>query len=394
MHVAPSHETPDPVDARDANCMIELKFDLVVQGQPPKLHHRTSGTAVRSTFGGAVMSHDARLTPHEQMLEYDCVALAAQTAFRRFVLGLLITYMRLQIMYADRAGCMISVERNFSDDFGVLFAVLIGIYRSEARRAGLEPAIRVLSGPDVPLVASDFETLDQPVETGSMKYISRKVAPFEVRVRLASAPTQLVSALGHGFNMMERPMAITSEAAQASHQDSTPHQPLRSRPSTSRLAKSKALEVNQEIALLDAEGDSVDARRQFAPRYIFGSGTARYLCVYGTDKPGAVKSTLQLSWQPKGRLSEVTVLRLANECNVPGVPTLVASNDIAELDDGSVRTRLQRTFAELPSIWPVNKVLRALVWKEEGVPLSTVVDMNNFLSAFQCILRGKPRINF
>jgi len=210
MHVVPGDETPNPVDARDADCMIELKFDLVVQGQPPKLRDRNPGTAVSSTFGGAVMSHDARLTPHEQILEYDCVALAAQTAFRRFVLGLLITYMRLQIMYADRAGCMISVERNFSDDFGILFAVLIGVYRFEVRGAGLEPAIRVLPSPDaVPLVASYFETSDQPVETGSMKYISRKVTPFEVRVHPISVPTQLVSALGHGFNMMERPMAIT-----------------------------------------------------------------------------------------------------------------------------------------------------------------------------------------
>ena len=133
---------------------------------------------------------------------------------------------------------------------------------------------------------------DQPVETGSMKYISCKVTPFEVRVHLASAPAQLVSASGHGFNMMERPMAITPEAAQASHQDRTPHKPLRSRPSTSRLAKLKALEVNREIALLDAEHDSV---RQFAPRYIFRSGTARHLCVLDTRKPGPAKPTLQLS---------------------------------------------------------------------------------------------------
>jgi len=73
--------------------MIELKFDLVVRERPPKLYDRNPGTTVRSIFGVAVMSHDARLTPHEQVLEYDYVALAAQTAFRRFVLGLLVTYM-------------------------------------------------------------------------------------------------------------------------------------------------------------------------------------------------------------------------------------------------------------------------------------------------------------
>ena len=394
MHVTPGTESPDSIDARDANCLIELKFGQVVQGQPPKLHDRNSGIAVRSTYGAAVMSHDARLNPHEQLLEYNCVALAAQAALRRYMLGLLITYMRLQIMYADRAGCMISVERDFSDDFGILFAVLIGVYKSEVRRAGLEPAIRVLPGPGVaPLDPSDFKTSDQLVEIGSMKCISRKITPFEVQVQLVSAPAQHVSAFGHGFNMMERPMAVTWEVVQASRQDSTPHRPLNTRPSVSRLAKSKALE---EIALLDAESSansSVDAPRQFAPRYIFGSGTARYHCVFDAETPGAAKSTLQLSWQPKSRLSEATVLRLANECNVPGVPTLIASNDIAELDDGSVRSRLQRTFAALPSIRPVNKVLRALVWKEECVPLSTVVDIDDFLSAAQCVLKGKPPIN-
>ena len=391
MHVPPGTKAPSSVDAKDANCMIELKFDHVVQGRPPKLHDRDSGAPVRSTYGAAAASQTSKLNHLEQLLDYNCFALAAQGPIRRHMLGLLITYMRCQIMYADRAGCIISVERNFSDDFSVLFAVLIAIYRSEARRAGSESAITALSGSGTtPLHPSVFDPSDRVVRTGAMTNISRPITPFQVPVQLTSATTQHVSAFAHGVNLMERPMAISSEAALTMRQSNVPRETVSTRPSISRLAKSKGLEKNQAIATSLAESSTngfASLPRQFAPRYIFGSGTARYRCVLDSNLCGAA-GTLQLSWQPKSRLSEATVLRLANEHDIPGIPTLIASGDLADMDQGFVRSRLQDKFAGFPSIRPVNRALRAIVWEEECIPLSSVDNMHDFLSAALCILQG------
>ena len=147
MHVLPGADAPSPVDAKDANCMIELKFDHIVHGHPPKLHDRDSDAAVCLTYGATAAFHGSKLNHLEQLLNYNCFALAAQGPIRHYMLGLLITHMWCQIMYADRAGCIISVERDFSNDFSILFAILIGIYRSEARRTGSQSAITALSSP-------------------------------------------------------------------------------------------------------------------------------------------------------------------------------------------------------------------------------------------------------
>ena len=392
MHVPPGTKAPSSVDAKDANCMIELKFDHVVQGHPPKLHDRDSGTPVRSTYGAAAASQTSRLNHLEQLLDYNCFALSAQGPIRHHMFGLLITYMRCQIMYADRAGCIISVERDFSDDFSVLFAVLIAIYRSEARRAGSESAITTLANSGAtPLHSSVFDPSDRVVRTGAMTNISRPITPFQVPVQLTSVAAQHVSAFAHGVNLMERPIAISSEAALTMRQSNVPRKTVSTRPSISRLAKSKGLEKNQAIAVSLAESSitgSAALPRQFAPRSIFGSGTARYRCVLDSNPCGAAGSTLQLSWQPKSRISEATVLRLANEHDIPGVPTLIASGNIADMDKGFVRSRLQDKFVGFPSIRPVNRVLRAIVWEEECIPLSSVDNMHDFLSASLCILQG------
>ena len=75
---------------------------------------------------------------------------------------------------------------------------------------------------------------------------------------------------------------------------------------------------------------------------------------------------------------------------------LVGCNDMADMDDNLVRSSLQHTFAALPSIQPVDKVLWAIIWKEwkeDCIPLSSIVDMDDFLSASQSILQGKSWIN-
>ena len=377
--------------------MIELKFDHVVQGHPPKLHDRDSDKPVRSTYGAAAASQSSKLNHLEQLLDYNCFALTAQGPVRHYMFGLLITYMRCRIMYTDRAGCMISVEHNFSDDFSILLAVLIGVYRSEARHAGSQSAIAVLSGSGgTPLRRSDFDTSHRVVQIGATANISRPITPFQVPVQLTSAVAQHVSAFAHGVNLMERPMAISSEAALTLRRSNAPRKAVSTRPSISRLAKSKGLEKTQAIAVSLAErsaNGSAALPRQFAPRCIFGSGMARYRCVLDSNLCGAAGSTLQLSWQPKSRLSEATVLRIANEHGIPGVPTLVASGKLADMDNGFVRSRLQDKFAGFPSIRPVNRVLRAIVWEEECIPLSSVDNMQDFLSASLCILQGKPWID-
>jgi hypothetical protein len=388
VYIPPGAEVPSPVDARDAQVMIELKHDHVVKGNPPKLRDRESGEAVCSTFDGVLTSKSSRLTPYEQILDYSCFALSAQGPIRDHMFGLVPTWMRIQIMYADRGGCMISEERSFSHDFGILFAVLIGTYRSEAQSAGLQSAITPLSNSNgTPLALSDFDSSDREVQTGPMTNIGRPIQPFQVLVRLASTPAEHVAVYARGVNLMERPMAIPEQTARSSN--SPPHPALRTRPSISRLAKSKGLEKNREIAISQA-GETTAGRfgslsRQFAPRSIFGSGTARYRCVSEAEPFRNAELTLQLSWQPKCRLSEASVLRLANDCGIAGVPTLIGSKDIADMDDSSIRLSLRQTF---PGIQPVHKVLRAIVWQEDCVPLSSIDNVDDFLSACQSILRS------
>ena len=390
IDVSPGAEVPNPVDARDAQAIIEMKFDDVIEGHPPKLRDPESSEGVGSTYAGPLTSKTSRLTPHEQILEYNCFALAAQGPIRHHMLGLLITCMRIQIMYTDRTGCMISEERNFSGDFSLLFAVLIGIYRSEAQHAGLEPAITPLSTPDgTPLEMPDFDASDIEVQTGSTTHISRPIQPFQTLVQLASASAEDVIVYAHGVNLMERPVAISEETALPPCTNSTAQAALKTRPSISRLAKSKALEKNREIAVSQL-GQTArrpgGVSRQFAPRSIFGSGLARYLCVLETSLLGNADLTLQLSWQPKGRLSEASMLRLANEYGVSGVPTLIGSGDIADTDEGSIRSSLQQAFPEIRRA--DHKVLRAVVWQENCMPLSSVYDMDDFLAASQSIVRS------
>jgi hypothetical protein len=173
LHLPPGAEVPSPVDARDALCMIEMKFDDVVKSQPPKLHDSRSGSAVQLTYGGTVTLQSSRWTDLEQIMDYDCLALTAQGPICNFMIGLLVTLMRLQIM------CMISEERNFSDNFSLLFTILIGLYKSEAQRAGLQSAITLLSGPEgMPLQPSDFDASDRVVRTGAMRNVSRPIYAF------------------------------------------------------------------------------------------------------------------------------------------------------------------------------------------------------------------------
>jgi hypothetical protein len=398
LHVPPGAENPSPVDARDARFMIELKHDDTLESNPPKLHE--SGEAVLSTYASGLTSKNSRWTPLEQILDYDCFALAAQGPSRHHMLGLVTTCMRTQIMYADRAGCMISEERNFSTEFGVLFAILIGIYRSEAERAGIQAGITLLSGPcGTPLNPLDFDLSGREVQVGCTTNISRPIRPFKVLVRLEVDPLSVehVTVYARGNNLMERPMPIKEDVVRSLRENTSQRKVLGTRPSISRLVKSKGMEKNQTIAVSEigkiSSKRSATSPRQFAPRAIFGSGTARYRCLSEASAHTAADWTLQLSWQPRNRLSEASVLRLANQFHIQGVPTLIASGDIANTEDGVIRSCLQQTFAGLESIQPVHKVLRAIVWQEDCIPLSSLGDIEDFLSAAQSILQSAFRMN-
>jgi hypothetical protein len=374
--------------------MVEMKFDDVVKGRPPKLHDAESGKTACSTFAAALSTHGIQLTPHEQILDYNCLGLSAQGPIRNHMLGLLINYMRIQITYADRAGCMISEEGNFSNDFSILPAVLIGVYRLSAERAGLQSGITPLSSANsTPLDVSAFDLADRAVQTGSMTNVARPIRPLHVLVELESVPGEDVAVYAHGINLMERPMAITEEAARSLYRNKSPPAAPRIRQPISRVAKTQGLKKNQAIAISEREELAamrvVRSRCLFAPRSIFGSGLARYQCVLGWDPSQNAELTLQLSWQPECRLSEATVLRRANVRGVRGVPTLIGCKDIADMDGSSLRSNLRRTFSE---IRPVRKVLRAIVLQKSWIPLSSVEDMDDFLSACQSIVESTWRI--
>ena len=214
MHVPPGAEAPSPVDATDASSMVEMKFDRAVKGNPPKLHNFSSGLP-SSAFETEISSKTSKWTAHEQILEYGCVALSAQGPASQSIVDLLVTHMRLQLNYTDRAGCMISDEHNFSDDFSVLFAALIGIYILEAQHAGRQPGITRLCGSrGTPLTDSDFDPADRAVTTGATTGLSRPIAPVKVMIHPESNPTEQLAVYAYGANLMERLMPLDGAAAQ------------------------------------------------------------------------------------------------------------------------------------------------------------------------------------
>ena len=309
----------------------------------------------------------------------------AQGPYSQSIVDLLVTHMRLQLNYTDRAGCMISDERNFSDDFSVLFAALIGVYILEVQHAGRQPEITRLCGSrGTPLSDSDFDLADRVVTTGATAGLSRPIAPVKVTIHPESNPTDQVAAYAYGANLMERLMPLDGATAQQPCKKSSR---ARARPSMTGLRKSKRLGKGQVVATKC----HAKLPRRFAPRCIFGSGLARYSCVLEGDTEKLDEMTLQLSWQPKDRVSEASVLRLANEAGVRGVPTLVGSRDLAHMDDGKIRSRLRETFQGLDSIRPVNTILRAIVWKEDPIPLSSVNNIVEFLCGFESILRSMSK---
>jgi hypothetical protein len=381
MRVRKGAKAPSPVDATDAGSMIEMKFDRAAKGNPPKLHDFSSGLP-SSAFEREISSKTSKWTPHEQILEYGCVALSAQGPSSQSIVDLLVTHMRLQLNYTDRAGCMLSDEHNFSNDISILFATLIGIYILDAHHAGRQPEITRLSGSHgTPLTASDFDPADRAVTTGATTGLSRPIAPVKVMIHPESSRTEQVAAYAYGANLMERLMPLEGTAAQ---QVCKKNSGVRARPSIAELRKSKRLGKGQVIA----SKCHANSPRRFAPRCIFGSGLARYSCVLEGDAEKLDELTLQLSWHPKDRVSEASVLRLANEAGIRGVPTLVGSRDIANMDDGEIRSRLRETFQGLDSIRRVDKVLRAIIWREDGIPLSSVNNIIDLLCGFESILRS------
>ena len=384
MRVRQRAEAPSPVDATDASSMIEMKFDHVVKGNPPKLHDFSSGLP-SSAFEREISSKTSKWTAHEQILEYGCVALSAQGPSSQSIVDLLITHMRLQLNYTDRAGCMMSDEHNFSDDISILFATLIGIYILDAQHAGRQPEITRLCGSHgTPLTASDFDPTDRAVTTGATAGLSRPIAPVKAMIHPESNPAEQVAVYAYGANLMERLMPLDGTAAQEVCKKNPRARP---RPSIAGLRKSKRLDKGQVVATKR----HANLPRRFAPRCIFGSGLARYSCILEGDGEKLDEMTLQLSWQPKDRVSESLVLRLANEAGIRGVPTLVGSRDIANMDDGQIRSRLRETFQGLDSIRRVDKVLRAIIWREDGIPLSSVNNIVELLGGFESILRSMSK---
>lgn len=387
----PRGDAPRLIHASKAKFMVEVKFDDKTQtSRPPPLHDSDSGEHMRSTYSCPNSKTKTYLSGKNQTLEYLAYTLTTQSPWLRGIFGTLITYTRLQMLFSDRGSCFYSAEINFSRNFAILPAVFIALQLLNGEEIGVETALARLVDPcDTPLPAEAFSTLDIEVVTGTVKTITRAVAPFKVEVQATTDSSEMISVYAFGHNLVERPASISGNEFISALEAESVVTPLSRRTSRRALKGTlKQLQLQQELEDVYNKG-SKECPRQFLPRVIFGGAPCRFQARLDPEISSAVHM-LQLSWQHKGAASEAAILRLANERGIRGVPTLVGSYDVAEMDEGSVRSRLRSAFDGLRSIRKVNMVLRAEAWKEICVPLHSITDIVNFLKALECHLQGMP----
>lgn len=378
--------------------MTEVKYDNHKKSKPPVLHDAESGKRMVSTYAlPTPKKGNPKWNPREQILDYASFGQTVQAPYRRGMFGVLITHMRIQLVFADRGGCFYSDEKSFASNFALFLAVFIALQSLSGEDAGTEPALTRLAGSaNTPLSPADFSTSDTKVFTGGLRTITRPVAPFKVEVQPCSGPSERMAVYAFGHNFVERPVAIKEPVALGLISKALHRKTLATRKSNPRFAKAIGMEISQMQAAATAAQSGQDAYdkgtedcpRQYAPRVIFGSGISRFQARLVND---STIHMLQLAWQHKGSVSEAWILRYANELGLRGVPTLVGSYDLADMDDGTIRSRLRKAFHGLKSIRPVNFVLTAEVWKEVCVPLHCITNIANILSALECVLTSASR---
>lgn len=390
--LATGEEIPNEVNDSRIIFVVEVKFDRSSESPAPKIHDKTLGKHMSSTFSRSdTMSNDSSLDAIQQTSDYIGHTLTSQSPHRRFCFGLLITCMRLRLIYADRGGCMISAECDFSEDFSVPLAVMIALQRSQGEYAGDEPSLPLLDWKGSKLSRTAFRTSDFVWRTGAVSTMAKPVLPFSLSVQSASDPSHFFPVHAYGCNLTGRPVVISETAATSLKTKRKGLGVVSTRPKLPRLNKDAGVEKTHDIAVAERSKGvgkrSGNCPRQFVPRSLFGSATARFLCVPVVDPDSTC--TLQLSWQALSAMSEASLLRYLNEMGVRGVPTLLGSYDIAEMDHGLIRSRLREAFKAQSSVSRVDLVLRAQVWKEECIPLHTVVEISDLLAACRSSMQSK-----
>ena len=365
--------------------IVELKHNHVKKSRAPDLHDPASATPLESTYTRPQDENpNPRFRDLEQLLEYCALVLTAQAPHRRFIFGILVNHMRIQILYMDRGGCAISEEFNCEEDFSVLLGLFLALKVTPEVLFGVDTAITRLDKRDY----SDHLMFKQELKelAGLPAEPNRQTPPFLVRVQSASNPEVHVEVVAHGNDLLACPAPSKKVDEYSARQlNSHPLNQLEGEPpSLSNITGRAGGTPIGATADINQPPDARLVGPMYSPRTIFGPSTVRFLC----QIPGrAEDGTLQLSWERKTRLSEAVVLRLANESGIEGVPHLVASYDIADLDRESIRAKLSSAFKN--STRATNTVYRALVFETEFMPLSRVTDILCILSAWQSIVRGE-----
>ena len=382
----PGNDANGKIDIHDVVSIVELKHDRVKKSRAPDLHDPASETPLESTYARPQGENpNPRFKYLEQLLEYCALVLTAQAPHRRFIFGILVNHMRIQILYMDRGGCAISEEFNCEEDFSVLLGLFLALKVAPEALFGIDHAITRLDKGD----CADHVICDDELDEffGTLAGPNHQTHPFLVRVQSASSPEKHVEIVAHGNDLLARPVPCKET-------EGNPVQQLRTRipldkyegerPGSSKIT-GRAQEAPAGVVTgISQPPDASPVGPMHSPRTIFGPSTVRFLChISGRSGDGI----LQLSWERKTRVSEAVVLRLANELRIEGVPTLVGAYDIADLDEESIRSRLSTAFKGFTRA--TNTVCRALVFESEFIPLSRVTDIICILSAWQSIVRGE-----
>lgn len=379
----PGELVPLHIDAHDCYVMVEFKKNDVQGSNAPVLHPLGASEPLKSTYlTGGPRGGESRATPLEQTLDYAGIPLSAQAPQRHYIFCVIVIYKKVQVIYADRAGCIISAEINFGNDIGRLLAVFLALKLAPDAIMGPASAYKPLAmSINSPIPPSSFQCSEVEVRRGSNLTIGRQVSPFQLEVQMVSSRHRMTPIFAHGCDLAARPGACkTVDDAHAL-----------------REAQDKRLQISMMPRKYprrpDAGGPTHEgggprkgdpnSPKQFSPRAIFGSVVSRFAC---TSASGVENWTLQLSSEPKSGIPEAVILLYANRLGIPGIPRLKGSYEVADFDKCPMRAMLRAAFPTYT--WPTETVTRAIVLDGHAMPLSNVTDIRLFLSALEDMIRG------
>jgi Fungal protein kinase len=269
-----------------------------------------------------------KLKGREQLGGYAASVLSA-IALKRYTIGILINFTDLELWYYDRAGAIGSTTFDFHDHFSVLLAIVIAFGLGSSHTFGYLP-----------------ELVD------SSEYPTR----FEGKVIKEVVPL--------------RPLSTSIAESSGSVPNMT-----------------AVKVVGENIASLEKrrkKGKAVPLLISNAPRVLFGRGTTAYPCTTGRLD----NLVMKLSWQPKGRRSEVDFLKMAR--HIRGIPSLWGHRDISCLANGP-RRDLEEHAGDIyrrSGYLPRDMILRAIIIEPRCLPLYSIGDLLTFMKAFKSLLKG------